>query len=65
LGADLLAGFEGTETELQIELVGRNTWETFVDHFSVGEEDAVEGKTGSLDWVLVHFSFINNKFTSD
>ena len=27
------------------------------DHSGVGVEDAVEGQTCSLDWVLVHFSF--------
>ena len=35
-------------------------WEAILHGIGVREEDSVEWKTGSLDWVFVHFYQINN-----
>ena len=61
-GFHLFAALENTVLEVQIEFVGVDIGEALVDHSCVRVKDAVEGKTGSLDWVLVHFCFINYKF---
>ena len=41
--------------ELEIVLVTLNAWEALRNHLGVGEQDSVEGKASSLDWVFVHF----------
>lgn len=32
-------------------------WEASLNHLGVGEQDSVERKTGSFDWVFVHICF--------
>jgi len=41
--------------EGQVVSLSAASGEASLDHLGVGEEDPVEGKTGSLDWVFVHF----------
>jgi hypothetical protein len=55
---DHLSVLEGSVLEAKVKFLGVSLGETLVDHLSVGVDDAVEGETGSLDGVLVHFVFI-------
>lgn len=40
--------------EAQIELLLLKVGEALINHAGVGVDDAVQGKSSSLDWVLVH-----------
>ena len=57
----LSAGLFATLVELQLvlkaESSGVGSGEGIGNHSGVGEEDAVEGQTGTLDGMLVHFMF--------
>ena len=50
--------FELLHEEAEVVPLGVGGGEDALDHLGVREEDAVEGKTGSLDRVFVHL-FIN------
>ena len=44
--------------ETKVELLLLEIRETFVNHAGVGVDDAVKGKSSSLDWVFVHICLI-------
>jgi hypothetical protein len=44
--------------ETKVELLLLEIGETFVNHASVGVDNAVERKAGSFDWVFVHICLL-------
>ena len=57
LSADLLSSLVELHLELEAVLGRVNIGEGVGNHSGVGEEDAVEGQTGALDGMLVHFLY--------
>ena len=55
LSFDFLAVLELLHQEGEVVSLWITLWEAFLDHLGVGEEDSIEGETGSLNWVFVHF----------
>ena len=59
LGISSRSIVKGSVLEGKLELLSLGIGEASHDHHGVGEDDAVHGETGLLDWVIVHFlSFI-------
>ena len=52
---DLFAVLVSLHGEGEVVSSVNGCWETLLNHFGVGEQDSVEGKASSLDWVFVHF----------
>ena len=57
LSAGLFAALVELHLELEAVLAGVEAGEGRGNHSGVRQKDAVEGQTGSLDRVLVHFDF--------
>ena len=55
LSLNFFAVLEFLVKEAEVVSLWVASWETSLDHLSVGEEDSVEGEASSLDWVFVHF----------
>ena len=53
LSAGLFATLVELHLELEAVLSGVDSWEGACNHSGVGEEDAVEGQTGTLDGMLI------------
>lgn len=56
--ACVLSILEGLVLERECELLGFGVGEAAHDHHGVGEDDAVHGEAGLLDWVLVHLVLV-------